>query len=311
MIFAWLNAHRRPGGGGAVRDPAAVRSTFTLLFRLVRRKSNADGGDRGDHGGGGGLVDSLAGAAAPVHAAVPGAFLSRWSACGKDARDLRACRYLALLPVATILWTNLHGGFFVGIVMIVAYGAGEVLRMLSSAADAKPRGRRGCRRGAISDRRWPAWRPAWSIRTPTTCTCTWSSTCAIRTSPQHIMEFLSLSFHHPMAIFFEPCWWLAVAAAVWNMSQGRFTEPLLLLVWAHGGAAGGAQHSDFHDRGGAAGGRGDQAVAADACRRLEVAGMAAQRRPRFNRLAAEIGETDAIAPLAPGQRARSGCWWRR
>ncbi len=35
--------------------------------------------------------------------------------------------YLAILPAATVLWTNLHGGFFVGILMIAAYGAGELL----------------------------------------------------------------------------------------------------------------------------------------------------------------------------------------
>ena len=32
---------------------------------------------------------------------------------------------LAALPVVTILWTNLHGGFFVGALMILAYGGGE------------------------------------------------------------------------------------------------------------------------------------------------------------------------------------------
>ena len=35
--------------------------------------------------------------------------------------------YLAIFPVVTILWANLHGGFFVGVVMIGAYGAAELL----------------------------------------------------------------------------------------------------------------------------------------------------------------------------------------
>ena len=47
------------------------------------------------------------------------------------------------------------------------------------------------------------------------------------------MEFLSPSFHHPAAIFFEVMLVLGAAAACWNLLQGRFTEPLLLLMWAH------------------------------------------------------------------------------
>ena len=42
---------------------------------------------------------------------------------------------LAALPVITVLWTNLHGGFFVGALMILAYGGGEVLRMVFSPRD--------------------------------------------------------------------------------------------------------------------------------------------------------------------------------
>ena len=52
---------------------------------------------------------------------------------------------------------------------------------------------------------------------------------------QHIMEFLSPSFHHPSAIFFEAMLVLAAAAACWNLAKGRFTVPLLMLVWAHAG----------------------------------------------------------------------------
>ena len=37
---------------------------------------------------------------------------------------------LAILPVASILWTNLHGGFFVGALMIFAFGGGEALQLV-------------------------------------------------------------------------------------------------------------------------------------------------------------------------------------
>jgi hypothetical protein len=52
---------------------------------------------------------------------------------------------------------------------------------------------------------------------------------------QHIVEFLSPSFHHPTALFFEGMLAMAVAAAYWNVSKGSFTEPILMLVWAHAG----------------------------------------------------------------------------
>src|ERR1019366_4365488 len=47
---------------------------------------------------------------------------------------------LAALPVVAILWTNLHGGFFVGALMILAFGGGETLRLVSppNAADRRP-----------------------------------------------------------------------------------------------------------------------------------------------------------------------------
>ncbi len=36
--------------------------------------------------------------------------------------------WLWTLPVLMILWTNLHGGFLIGIIIVGAYGAGELLR---------------------------------------------------------------------------------------------------------------------------------------------------------------------------------------
>ena len=50
----------------------------------------------------------------------------------------------------------------------------------------------------------------------------------------HIAEFLSVSFHHPLAIFFESMLLLGALAACWHASKRSFTEPLMLLIWAHG-----------------------------------------------------------------------------
>ena len=71
--------------------------------------------------------------------------MRRWSRCAKDARACWACRFWRCFPSATILWTNLHGGFFVGILMIVAYGGGRDAARWSLRPTADRAGRRGCR----------------------------------------------------------------------------------------------------------------------------------------------------------------------
>ena len=57
--------------------------------------------------------------------------------------------------------------------------------------------------------------------------------CAIRIYSQHIMEFMSLSFQHPLAMFLEAILLGGALASAWYVRQGRYTEPLLYLVWAH------------------------------------------------------------------------------
>jgi hypothetical protein len=50
---------------------------------------------------------------------------------------------------------------------------------------------------------------------------------------QHIGEFFSLSFHHPVAIFFESMLLLSAVAVFWYARRGRYTESLLLLAFGH------------------------------------------------------------------------------
>jgi hypothetical protein len=50
---------------------------------------------------------------------------------------------------------------------------------------------------------------------------------------QHINEFLSPNFHSPLAIFFEAVLVLGVVSSAWHALQGRYTEPILMLVWGH------------------------------------------------------------------------------
>jgi len=142
--------------------------------------------------------------------------------------------YFVLLPLATVLWTNLHGGFLAGIVMLGVYGAGEVLKIACSPHPA--------------ERRPAALRAGGYFGTALACLAAslvnpygyrlhvhlWQYLRDPYAS-QHIMEFFSLSFHHPAAIFFESLLLASAVSAFWYASQGRFTESLLLLLWGHAG----------------------------------------------------------------------------
>jgi hypothetical protein len=50
---------------------------------------------------------------------------------------------------------------------------------------------------------------------------------------KHIGEFQSISFHHPLALYFEVMLILGILTAFWNLLRGNFTAVLLLLGWAH------------------------------------------------------------------------------
>lgn len=144
VLFAKLNA---AGGLQAVAlfSILLLCVTFTVLFLVVKRKANAIVSI---------AITMLAAAASSIHwLARPHLFtllfLVLFYAALEQVREGRTriagVPYLAILPVATILWTNLHAGFFAGALMIAAFGAGELLTMAFSA---NPAGR------------LPAWRNA-------------------------------------------------------------------------------------------------------------------------------------------------------
>ena len=231
VLLAWLNSR---GGLAAVAlfSILLIAVTSVLLFRLARRKSNAIVAL---------LVTMVAAAASSVHwLARPHLFTLLFAVLFLGALErvregrtrLAGLPYLALLPAATILWTNLHGGFFVGILMIAAYGCGELLTM-AFAAD--PGDRRQAGRNAGRYFLCALACLAASLANPYFYRLhvhVWRYVSDPYQS-QHIMEFLSLSFHHPAAIFFEGMLLTGAAAAFWYVSKGRFTEPLLLLMWGH------------------------------------------------------------------------------
>jgi hypothetical protein len=136
---------------------------------------------------------------------------------------------LSGLPLLTILWVNLHGGFFVGIVLLITYAIGAAAEELLHGA------------------RHNAWVRA-------RCYLLTAGTCGIGSlvNPhgyrldvhvaeylgvsfyvRRISEFQSIDFHSFTAAYFETLLVLAVAAAVWHLSAGRLVHVLLLLSWSH------------------------------------------------------------------------------
>ena len=269
--------------------------TFAALFLLVRRKSNPLVAI---------AVTMLAATASSIHwLARPHLFtllfLVLFYAALEQVQEgrtrLMGVPILAALPVVTILWTNLHGGFFVGALMILAYGGGEILRLVFSPNAA--------------DRR-PAWLKARSyflsglaclaasLINPYTYHLHVHMAQYLRDpwNSQHIEEFLSPSFHHPAAIYLEAMLLMAVVAVVWNLRQGRFTEALLVFVWAHGGLLAARNIPIFTI---AAAPPVAAAIQQWLLRvpDLNVAAWLRATARKFNRMADETGETDSIGRL--------------
>jgi hypothetical protein len=110
---------------------------------------------------------------------------------------------------------------------------------------------------------------------------------------QHIMEFLSLSFHHPVAIFFESMLLCAAGAAFWNARQDRYAEPVLLMVWGHAALLASRNIPIFM-----IGAAPAVAAAIDAWLHLipgrDLADWIRAAANKFNRVAAETATTDSI-----------------
>jgi hypothetical protein len=294
VVFAKLNAL---GGLQAVVlfSVLLVSTTFAALFLLVRRKSNPIVAVS---------VTMLAAAASSIHwLARPHLFtmffLVLFYAALEQVREgrtrLLGVPILAALPVVTILWTNLHAGFFVGALMILAYGGGEILRIVFSANAA--------------DRR-PAWLQARryflsafaclvaSLLNPYTYHLHVHMLKYLRDpfNSEHIIEFLSISFHHPMAIFFEALLLMSVAAVFWSLREGHFTDALLLSVWAHGALLAARNIPIFAI---VAAPPAAAAIQQGLLRlpELNVAAWLRAAARKFNRVAEETAETDGIPRL--------------
>jgi hypothetical protein len=228
VCIAWLYQH------GGLATVVAVNIvilclTFALLFRLVRRHCKNPFVAI--------AVTLLACTASSIHwlarpHLVTMLFTVILLMVLDRAREGRT-RWLWALPLFFVLWTNLHGGFFVGLVIVAGYAAGELARALFTAN---------------SDERRTAFQSA--IRYAVTVLA-----CALATianpytyhlhahiyqyfsEPYHlqnISEFQSISFHWTVALYLEVMLLFGVVAAVWFVAKRRDFVPLVLIAgWAH------------------------------------------------------------------------------
>ena len=144
-------------------------------------------------------------------------------------------RILWLLPALTVLWVNLHGGFFVALLMLACYAAGEFVR----AAAAPERSllfavREGWQR-ALPYVLAAAGCLVASLINPFTWHLHRHVVQLLSDSYllQHTQEFQSMSFQAPQARFFEVMMALGAMAALWHLVRKRFTCVFLLLGWMH------------------------------------------------------------------------------
>jgi hypothetical protein len=224
---AWLHQHW--GLGGVVLASMLVLCvTFMLLYRLVeRRTGNALVAI---------LITALAASGSAIHwLARPHLFtwlfIVIFLAVLERVREGRT-RVLLWLPFLTILWTNLHGGFLAGIVIVGAYAGGELVRALVAVKSSE---RNAALRAAVP-------------YTVTTGACLAASLLnpyfyhlhahivSYLQDPyeiKHIVEFQSANFRNAGAGFFESMMVLALAAAPWSASRRNFGDALLVAGWGH------------------------------------------------------------------------------
>jgi hypothetical protein len=124
------------------------------------------------------------------------------------------------------LWTNLHGGFFVGIALVFVYAADPLIRCAfgsGSLSQARPFLVAGLACLLVS------------FLNPYTYHLHQHVLAYLLDSKQveNILEFQSINFRHPLARYFEIFLAVGAIAAFRGIQTGRFTEALLILAWAH------------------------------------------------------------------------------
>jgi len=141
-------------------------------------------------------------------------------------------RLLWWLPLLTILWANLHAGFLAGIIILGAYGAGE---LVGAAVVASREDRSTGIRSSVMYLATAAGCLAASLINPYFYHLHVHLAQYLRSPYQmkYIGEFQGVNFQEPSSIYLEAMLVVAIAAAVWCIKHKRFGELILLAGWAH------------------------------------------------------------------------------
>jgi hypothetical protein len=143
-------------------------------------------------------------------------------------------RSLFWLPPLTVLWTNLHGGFVAGLMLVGAYAAGELV-----AWAIEPRAT--VRAAALANlRRYAAVGVACvaaSLINPYGYHLHVHIARYLTDSSMFsgIQEFQSYGFQHPTAKYVEMILLFAAIAAAWNVYRRRYAYAIIVVIWAHAG----------------------------------------------------------------------------
>jgi hypothetical protein len=227
VIFAWL--HQRGGMAAVVLVSALLLCfTFALLFRETRRNCPniliAFGATLAATAG-----SSMHWLARPHLFTL--LFVVVFWALLEQARDGRT-RVLFFLPVLTVLWTNIHGAFFVGIILIGCYAAGEITRWLVEKD-------RGEARAALVRSR--SYLITALVSSAATFVNPYSYHLHVHmyrflvgaTHIQFISEYQPTGFQNNLAHWYEPMLLVGAVAVVWSLYRKRFAHAFLLAGWLH------------------------------------------------------------------------------
>jgi hypothetical protein len=227
LAFGWL--HQHAGMAAVILGSLLVLcSTSVLLFRLVRRQCGSP-------------LIAIAGmflvtGGSAIHwLARPHLFTLLFTVIFYSMLERvneGDTRLLWWMPALTILWTNLHGGFFVGLILVGAYAGGELLRALF---EARPDIRKQAAARAVPYLATGAGCALATLVNPYSYHLHAHIFQYLTDKYQYknIVEFQSFNFHHPVTVFFEPMLLLGLAAAAWSLARRDYVHALLLAGWAH------------------------------------------------------------------------------
>jgi hypothetical protein len=140
-------------------------------------------------------------------------------------------KMLLYAPVLMLFWTNLHGGFFIGIVLLLASALGEALQV--TLGPVKPA--RDSYNKAFAYLASALGCAAATLANPYGWRLHQHVIGYLRDSflLDNISEFQTISFHNPSSIFFECMLLIGVASAFWCLANRFVALGLTTLVWAH------------------------------------------------------------------------------